>query len=269
MYGEGEYIHPETADVWNRYACGIKHWRNWIPASYYVTHSIGPIMFITGTMPVKVNGFMIPFADDDPVARRMVRVNDAASAIMLRMDNGATVKLLQYLLRGHGSWVRLHCSRGLMENMRTGRQDMVRAVREQYHEKRTEPVERIYLPNFPTFHQKAITSGHGGSDFSMNMLFANAIRKNEQPSFDVHKGVTMSAVGILAYRSALDNSNTIEIPDFRKDAVLKKYAKDNWSPNPADTNKNQPMPSILGKIKPTKFGLSYARKNWKEVGYLE
>jgi hypothetical protein len=79
----------------------------------------------------------------------------------------------------------------------------------------------------------------------------------------------MSSVGILGYRSALQDSNTIAIPDFRKGAYLKKYAKDNWSPNPDDANKNQPLPSILGTIKATKLSFSYARKNWKKMGYIK
>jgi predicted dehydrogenase len=46
-YGEGEYIHPDPADVKLRRSCGINHWRNWIPPTYYCTHAIAPVMFIT------------------------------------------------------------------------------------------------------------------------------------------------------------------------------------------------------------------------------
>ena len=49
MYGEGEYIHPIDADNWNKMSCGMNHWRNWIPATYYCTHSLAPIMYITET----------------------------------------------------------------------------------------------------------------------------------------------------------------------------------------------------------------------------
>ena len=100
VYGEGEYVHPADADFWNRISPGVDHWRNWIPATYYSTHSLAPIMFITDTRPVKVNGFVMPYAEDDPVPERSVRRNDAASMIALRMDNGAVVKLLQVHLRG-------------------------------------------------------------------------------------------------------------------------------------------------------------------------
>ncbi|MCK5851466.1 Gfo/Idh/MocA family oxidoreductase, partial [bacterium] len=81
MYGEGEYIHPIDADNWNKMSCGMNHWRNWIPATYYCTHSLAPIMYITETRPVSVNGFVIPYTADDPINTRCVRQNDSASMI--------------------------------------------------------------------------------------------------------------------------------------------------------------------------------------------
>ena len=267
MYGEGEYVHPSDADFCNRIAFGTNHWRNWIPATYYCSHALAPVMYITDTWPVKVNGFIIPYAKDDPVHSRTVRRNDAASLIVLQMDNGATVKLLQVILRGHGSWVRIHGAKGQMENLREGDRNMLRLIREQYHEKRTDPVKQIYLPDFPEHHDKAVKAGHGGGDFFMNYHFAEAIRENKQPYLDVYRGVAMSIVGILAYRSALDNSNTLEIPDFRKISDWKKYKNDNWNPDPTKRKKGDPWPSILGNLKPTEKGIKYARKNWKDAGF--
>ncbi|MCK4590556.1 MAG: hypothetical protein KAT86_02290, partial [Candidatus Latescibacteria bacterium] len=267
MYGEGEYVHPEDADFWNRISPGVDHWRNWIPATYYSTHSLAPIMFITDTRPVKVNGFVMPYAEDDPVPERSVRRNDAGSMIALRMDNGAVIKLLQVTLRGEGIWVRIHGSRGQMENLRHGDRNMVRLRREQYHEECIEPAEQIYLPDFPEHRSEALEAGHGGGDFFMNLHFAEAIRKNEQPFLNVYRAVTMSTVGILAYRSALQDSNTLEVPDFRRESERDKYAADDWSPDPAKRREDQPWPSILGDVEPTGKGLAHARKVWKSIGY--
>lgn len=264
MYGEGEYVHPMNADCRNEISCGKYHWRNWIPATYYCTHAMAPIMFITDTMPTQVNGFVMPYADDDPVWQRSVRINDAASVIMVKMDNGAYAKLLQVSLRGHGIWVRIHSSRGQMENLRWGDRDMVKLIREQYHEKKTTPVEQIYKPEFPAYAQAAASAGHGGGDFFMDYHFAQAIRKNEQPYWNVYRGVAASIVGIQAYRSALKNSCAVEIPDLTKPAVRKKYKNDNWQPDP---KKGNIWPSVLGKVSPTKQGLAYAKKIWQQVGY--
>ena len=265
MYGEGEYVHPGDADSWNSISRGMDHWRNWIPATYYCTHSLAPVMYITDTWPKSVNGFVMPYSPDDPVAARSVRRNDAASMVALKMDNGAIVKLLQFNLRGEGDWVRIHGSKGQMENLREGDQNIVRLIREQYHEKRIDPVKQIYLPNFPKHHDIAIKTGHGGSDFFVNYHFAEAIRKNEQPYLDVYRGVAMSIVGIQSYRSALNNSAAVEVPDFRKKTIRKKFVNDHWNPAPNRRKKGNPWPSILGDVKPTAKGIKYAKKIWKEV----
>ena len=262
MYGEGEYVHPESADFWNSISNGIDHWRNWIPATYYCTHSLGPIMYITDTRPVKVNGLVMPHCDDDPVTQRCPRRNDDASMIALRMNNGAVVKLLQMWRRGESVWTRIHGSRGQMENLRHGNTQKVRIRREQYHQRRTGPVDQTYLPEFPKHHQEAMKATHGGGDFFMNYHFAEAIRKNTPPYFDVYRGVAMSLVGILAYRSALNDSNALEIPDFRKKSVRRRYADDRWSPDPGQRKKGDPWPSIKGDVKPGEKAMAYARRNW-------
>jgi hypothetical protein len=77
----------------------------------------------------------------------------------------------------------------------------------------------------------------------------------------------MSAVGILAYRSALSDSNTMDIPDFQKKEDREKYANDNWSADPLKRKEGSPWPSVLGEIKPTEEGLAYARKVWEGMGY--
>lgn len=267
MYGEGEYVHPMSADSTNHLSPGRNHWRNWVPATYYSTHALAPVMFITDTWPVKVNGFVMPFRDDDPTVPRKVRQSDASSMIALRMDNGAVVKLLQVYLRGHGNFVRIHGSKGLAENLRVGDGSMVRLVREQYHERQVDPKEQIYLPEFPKYGRDAARHGHGGGDFFMNYHFAEAIRKNEPPYLDVYRGVTMSIVGPLAYRSALNDSHTVDIPDFRKEADRRKYAADDWSPDPERRKKGQPWPSIEGKKTFSEQQFRHARKIWKKQGY--
>ncbi len=144
---------------------------------------------------------------------------------------------------------------------------MLRVRREQYHEKRTEPDEVIYNPDFPEHGDMARQAGHGGGDFFMNYHFAQAIRTGTPPYLDVYRGVAMSTVGILAYKSALADSNTFEVPDFREKAIRAKYAKDNWSPDPTKHKKGDPWPSILGKREPDPKAVRYAKKTWKRQGY--
>ena len=263
MYGEGEYVHPMDADTGNSLSIGCNHWRNWIPATYYCTHALSPIMYITETMPVKVNGFVIRTAMDAPEAQRRPRKQDAASMIALRMDNGAVVKLLQISLRGHSGPTRIHAARGFLSDAGGN----VTLIREQFHEPIVHPKSMTYAPEFPAMADLASSSGHGGGDFYMMYNFARAIRTGKQPFMNVYRGVAMSMVGILAWRSALNDSNTEIVPDFSKELVRKRYENDDWSPDPARRKPGQPWCSIEGDKKISPFALKYARNIWKKAGY--
>jgi predicted dehydrogenase len=114
-YAEGEYIHPMSARTANASAPGHDHWRNWLPVTYYSTHSLAPVMYITDTMPTHVSGFVVPHDPNDHAKAMTARRMDTAGLIVTQMDNGALVKLLQHDLRGKGKWVRIHGNAGLME----------------------------------------------------------------------------------------------------------------------------------------------------------
>ena len=161
-YGEGEYIHPDPPEAKVGRSPGKDHWRNWIPATYYCTHAIAPVMFITDTRPVKVNGFVVPYDYDDPTMTLHMTRSDTASVIILRMDNGAVVKALQVSLRGHGVYVRIHGNKGLMENCRHGDQSRLRVWKDRFEKRKGEPTETVYKPDFPSHHDRATNAGHGG-----------------------------------------------------------------------------------------------------------
>lgn len=60
----------------------------------------------------------------------------------------------------------------------------------------------------------------------------------------------MTLPGILGYRSACNGNVPLEVPDFRKEEIRKRYENDHWSPDPKDRDiPGQPSPSILGEIK--------------------
>ena len=266
-YGEAEYVHPDTYEKCAWRSPGKDHWRWWIPATYYCTHAMAPIMRITDTWPVKVNAFVFPHIyDEERRAKSLLRA-DLGSAIIVRMDNEAVARLLRGGLPGHGNGVRIHCTRGLMENLRWGDSKMLRIRREPFHKEPGEPVEKIYAPDFPEHHEAAVKAGHGGGDFFVCRHFADAIRTGAQPYLDVYRGVAMSIVGIQAYRSALNDSNTVDIPDFRKKEVRAQYADDHWNPDPAQRREGYPWPSIRGDAQPTDEALDFARKIWEERGY--
>jgi len=177
------------------------------------------------------------------------------------------VRLMALSMRGHSIWYRLHGTRGLMENLRTGDTGMLRVTHEPWDRREGDVAEKIYKPDFPHHADVARSAGHGGGDFFVCHHFAEAVRKNEQPYLDVYRGVDMALIGMQAWRSCLENGAPHEIPDFRDESVRKKYENDDWSPFPEDRRPGQPWPSILGDLKPSKEALAYARQVWEEMGF--
>ncbi|MCQ2447202.1 MAG: Gfo/Idh/MocA family oxidoreductase, partial [Clostridia bacterium] len=55
LYAEGEYNHSGNNEELRRLTPGTYHWRGWMPRTYYVTHAMGPLMYMTDSMPKYVS----------------------------------------------------------------------------------------------------------------------------------------------------------------------------------------------------------------------
>jgi len=268
MYAEGEYNHPMAPRDRLAISPGTRHWRNWLPSTYYCTHAMAPLMYITDTMPTKINALSIAACG----LEREMRRGDPGAVTLCRMDNGAVFRLFGMLVPGHSNWYRVHGTHGAMENVRshgywgTGQ---VRIWHDEWDRAAEQPLERIYYPDWPEHGALADAAGHGGGDFWTNFEFANAIRDGVQPFLDVYRGVAMSSVGILAWKSALQDGAPFDMPDFADEAQRAQYEDDHWSPWPKDAGPGQPPPSILGTPSPSPAGVALASEVWAKVGYTE
>jgi predicted dehydrogenase len=269
LYAEGEYNHPMAPDDRLRISPGLKHWRSWLPPTYYCTHALAPLMYITEAMPVSVVGLGICAPELDEWT---VRVSDPGAVILCRMDNGAVFRIFGLTVPGHSIWYRVHGVAGSIESERgpgywgTGR---VRIVHDEWDRRPGEPVERVYVPDWPAHGNLATKSGHGGGDFWTDYYFAQAIRTGEPPFLDVYRAVAMSSVGILAWKSALSGGQPFSMPDFRDEASRREHEHDGWSPFPEDAGPGQPPPSLRGWVEPAERAIAHAREIWRQIGYNE
>ncbi len=266
-YAEGEYNHPMPRVSSLEISPGMKHWRNWLPSTYYCTHALAPLVYITNSLPVSVSALSMSEPDFE---EKSIRMGDKGSVIICRTDNGAVFRLLGLSLPGHSNWYRVHGSHGAMEITRGpgyfGPQE-VRVWHEEWDRCEGQPLNRVYSPDWPVHADLAEKAGHGGGDFWTNFEFANAIRSGQQPFLDVYRGVTMSSVGILAWKSALEEGKPFKMPDFRDEAQRKEYEDDNWSPWPQHAGPGQPPPSINGWKKPTEEAIAEAKSVWDRIKY--
>ena len=234
-HGEGEYVH-DCGSIWPQITRGEPgHWRNRAYSTFYCTHSLGPVMTITGTRPVRVVGFEGAVSDD----MKGLGYRGAAHGMeIIQMSNKATVKSLHGLglKREPGAiWYSIYGTKGMMESDRFGQTiDRINIFRE--GDKET-PFEKSYIPNFPV--EASGDRGHGGSDaFTLHAFIEKVLnRPFGKHSIDVYTAVDMTITGLLAYRSICNGNVPVEVPDFRSKKNREAFRQDNWCTDPAVAGK--------------------------------
>ena len=223
IYGEGEYVHDCTS-IWPEITYGVRnHWRNQMSSCYYNTHSLGPLLYMTGLKPVSVSGFEIP--NTKPL-RELGCAAGSASLLAVTLENGAVLKSL------HGVGMK-PCSHNYQINGEYGRlKDLGDGQLEAYVEKENQNCcgERtVYRPEFTV--KGAEKTGHGGGDFFTTYYFINAILGDEDAKasiVNVYDALAMSTPGILGFRSAINGNAPQHIPDFRNPAEREIYRNDTF-----------------------------------------
>ena len=236
LYAEGEYNHPSDpydSSFLKRYNYFPEHWRNYLPRSYYITHSMGPIMWATGATPKRVTAFnaYAPFPEDAPIARYD---GDRAALIMTQNDDGSVFRVTGCAGFGaHHNAYRVCGTNGQIENLRgMGGQVMLR-----YNEwavPEGAEVKSLYTPDWNDKDEELIVkSGHGGGDYLTARMFLDCVREGKQPPhpFDIKSAIAMSSVAILAHRSMLEGGVPYDIPDFTKPEDCAKYENDRLKPS--------------------------------------
>lgn len=233
-YGEGEYFH-NCESIWPSITRGEpEHWRNNISATFYCTHSIGPLLHITGLRPVRVTGFELPY---NARCARVGAKAGLAAIEMIELENGAVIK------SGHGLgisrnsvWYTIYGSLGRMESARedadAGRTSRLYLNLDQFEGENAEKVE-TYLPK-DTHSAASEAYGHDGSDYYVMWNFIEKIRgKEDAETVDVYEALDMGLPGLLAYTSIRNGGVPVAIPNFRHPLEREAYRYDTTCTNPA------------------------------------
>ena len=246
LYAEGEYNHTGTRETLASLTPGKYHWRAFLPRTYYVTHSWGPLMHVTKQMPVQVSAFAVH--SDVLEQYDDFRHNYDAFAMMSCItDGGALFRFTGCAHMGSHSGYRVCGEYGSVETGRSlgGNVNLV------YHDW-TVPegmkTSQTYAPSWPANGELAEKAGHGGGDFWTVYHFVNYVLNGVDPFFDVYRGCCMSAVAILAWRSCLENGKVYAIPDFRNKQERDAWRHDDLTPFP-DENGNVTLPCAVPRKK--------------------
>ena len=233
-FAEGEYNHPVARtdyDFLRRYYDGPRHWRACNPATYYLTHSLGPLLCATKARPVRVTALPIYKPERAHQESAISRCGDREAIMLTLNDDGSVFRITGCARFGaHENSYRLACGKGQIENRRgTDGEILLRYSSWEVPEGMQE--ENCYFPHqSPEDEALAAAAGHGGGDYYMFKDFFTCIREGKRPFLDEYTATTMASVGILGHRSVLEMGTPYDIPDFRREEDRKKYENDTLSP---------------------------------------
>ncbi|MBQ3085270.1 MAG: Gfo/Idh/MocA family oxidoreductase [Clostridia bacterium] len=234
-YGEGEYVH-NCESIWPDITYGDPdHWRNNMYATFYCTHSIGPLIHITGLRPVSVVGFEGKRTERD---ERMGAKAGSFGMEMITLENGGIIKSIHGGLYENSVWYSVYGGKGRMESAREdARLDDVQTLyvlADEYsgkYDKETK-IRKCYRPNEGK-EELVKGFGHGGSDFFSMWNFAEKILGNpEADIIDVYEALDMFLPGMFAYRSVLKGGIPMEIPNLRDPKERARYRNDTACTDP-------------------------------------
>ncbi len=254
VYAEGEYNHTDTREGLKELTPTKYHWRAWMPRTYYSTHSLAPLMWMTKHEIVSVSGHAV-HSEVNETMNDFRHNMDSFGMLTCMTDKGA-----MFRASGCSSYASLSGYRVCGENgsVESGRTIGELSLNVRYHKWTTpegEEQNQTYDPAWPENGEEASKAGHGGSDFWIIYYFVKYLNEDVVPYFDVYRGCAMSAAAILGWRSCLQNGRTYKIPDFRNPEERNKYRDDALTPFPDQNGEGITLPCSTKD----------AKENWKDL----
>ena len=226
-YGEGEYMHNCEPDWASLTFANPEHWRNTMSAFYYCTHSLGPLVHISGLRPVRVTGFELPHN------ARMHRMGARAGSVgieMVTLENGAVLKSAHGVGPSKNSvWYSIYGSKGRMESAREDSElDGVHRLYVNCDENEGDNKSAPVVTDTSDFlTHSAEVFGHGGSDFYMVKNVVLALRGYADADvIDIFEALDYFLPGMFAYRSVLAGGVPMQIPDLRDEKQREQWRND-------------------------------------------
>ena len=231
-YAEYEYVHG-GANPCVCYPNGqplapgnqLHHWRGWINYHYYCTHSLGPVMVITGLRPEKVVAFPEDVLNIGTVHGKGRKTDGilpnlgAFAPSLIHMSNGGIVRNLMGGTTADSHNQRLFGTKAAAElyprfNLKVGATGSAHTI--------------TIDAKWDALGELAAKAGHGGGDFWELYYFARQILTGEKAPWDIYAAADVTLAGIQALRSAEAEGQPMDIPDFRKKALRDRYRHDHW-----------------------------------------
>lgn len=248
MYAEGNFFN-DCSFRWHLLTRGDRnHWRNHVPSTFYCTHSLGPVMYISGRRPVKVVAME---TQRMPYMAEVGARNGSGAMEIMELDNGAMAKGCNgNYRRDYNLEYRFIAEHGTIESdpYHFGR------IRMAKHNPKDgsytiHTLDKPYTFDAFSFPKPENIGNMGDFELADTYLintFICAIMGDEKAKryvIDVYRALDMSLPGLLGFRSILKGNNAVEIPDLRDVKEREFWRNDNISTDPAVSQGEELLPS--------------------------
>jgi len=230
-YGEAEYLHDmpgshfvdATGQVRSHQEAGepgvSRSWRARFHPIQYLTHSLGPLLWVTGDRCVSVSCQASP-ANRDPVCG-----SPDIEAALFRTAAGRVLRVVCGFNTSHpiGHRFSLVGTEATVQWAGGANLDQPRMARSDWDRRQWTPMSWSRMrPDAP---EEARNSAHGGADWFLARAFLEAILSGEEPELGVHRSMDISFPGLCAAISAEREGEAISIPDTRDREALTEWRR--------------------------------------------
>lgn len=214
VYAESEYLHCERTPEQYKPYDDPDYWRARLPAIRYLTHNLGPLLYILDDE-VETASCYVPDFDQNKY-----KTEKGVGVALFKTKKGAVIRILicfgAYVGCNHG--FSLYGSHGTIITDRTKSLSTAHcfAKLSEFPESRENAIEiPVTISGGDTKasgNGDTKSSGHGGADYKMLLEFIRCIRSGERPALDVDFGIRMSLPGIIAEQSYKNGNAALPIP---------------------------------------------------------
>ena len=205
LYAESEYLHAVHPDEIKPYS-PENHWRRYNPAISYLTHNLGPLLYIMDDYCVSVSCMAPTAAKYNPHS-----MSDENGIAIFRTAKGAVIRIFI----GFGMYVGYDHNFALYGTRGSILTDKTKPLEEATSFAKLYDVPDTFEKFFEIPVKLSTTGdvyGHGGVDARMSRDFIKCIIEDTEPPINVDMGIRISLPGIIANESARLGGALLEIP---------------------------------------------------------
>lgn len=205
LYAESEYLHAPNPDDIKPYE-PKNHWRRYNPAITYLTHNLGPLLYIMDDYCVSVS-CMTPSV----TKYNQYTEGDENGIAIFKTAKGAVIRIFI----GFGMYVGYDHNFALYGTKGSILTDKTKPLEEATSFAKMKEIPDTFEKFFEIPVRLSTTDdvyGHGGVDAKMIRDFIKCIIEDTDPPIDVDMGIRISLPGIIANESAKRGGELLEIP---------------------------------------------------------